>query len=430
MPKQGHQPAPSSPSLFQRLPFFYGWVILAVASLAMFVSGPGQTYTLSIFVDPISEDLRLSRTLISSLYSSATLVGAVGMVLIGWLIDRYGARVVLTTVSIAFGIAVGSIRFVDNPLQLFLGLLALRFLGQGALTLIPTTLVALWFTRLRARAMIIPVVGSGISQGVFPPLAHLLITRLDWRRTWTVLGLVVWGLLVLPAFFLVRRSPESVGTVPDGKVQSSASQQGSPTSSAANSSTLDWSLKQVLRLRSFWLLLFVASATSLVQTGLVFHQVSLLGERGIDSGVAAVALGMMAPAVLAGAVSTGFLADALPNRFIMIGTNGLVAVALASYLTLSSDWQAIANGLVLGLAGGSHMTVSSVIWANYYGKSHLGSIRGVAFLSSVGASAFSPLPLGILHDLTDNYTLPLRLMLAVSLTAAFAAIFAKPPHGD
>ena len=92
---------------------------------------------------------------------------------------------------------------------------------------------------------------------------------------------------------------------------------------------------------------------------------------------------MIAPAYLAGAVGTGFLADALPNRFIMIGTNGLIAAGLASYLTLSSDEQAIANGLVIGLASGSHMTVSSVVWANYYGKSHLGSIRGVAFLASL-----------------------------------------------
>ena len=203
--------------------------------------------------------------------------------------------------------------------------------------------------------MIIPLVGMGISQGVFPPLAHLLISTLDWRRTWTVLDLVVWGLLVVPSFFLVRRSPESVGTVPDGKVQDSASQQGRPPTSAGSSFTSDWSLKQLWRLRSFWLLLFVASASSLVQTGLVFHQVSILGERGIDSGVAAAALGMIAPAYLAGAVGTGFLADALPNRFIMIGTNGLIAAGLASYLTLSSDEQAIANGLVIGLASGSHM---------------------------------------------------------------------------
>ena len=425
-----HQTSQSSTSLFQRLPFFYGWVILAVASLAMFVSAPGQTYTISIFVDPISEDLRLSRALISALYTGATLVGAVGMVVVGRLMDRLGARVVLTTVSVAFGLAVGSMRFVDNPVQLLLGLTALRFLGQGALTLIPTTLVALWFVRRRARAMIIPLVGSGVSQGVFPLLVHRLISSLDWRRTWTVLGLAVWGLLVVPAFFLVRRTPESVGTGPDGEVQSSASKQGSPTSSTGGSSIADWSLKQVLHLRSFWLLLFVASATSLVQTGLVFHQVSLLDERDIDAGVAAMALSMIAPAFLVGAVSAGFLADAMPNRFILIGTNGLVGVALVSYLTLSSDGQAIANGLVLGLASGAQMTVASVIWANYYGKRHLGSIRGVAFLWSVGASAISPLPLGVLHDLTGDYSLPLRLMLTVSITAAFAAIFARPPRRD
>ena len=425
-----HQPPRSSVSLTQRFPFFYGWVILAVASLAMFVSAPGQTYTISIFVDPISDELNLTRTLISALYTAATLVGAIGMVVMGRLMDRYGARVMLTIVSIAFGVAVGSMRFVDNPVHLLLGFMALRFLGQGSLTLLPTTLVAIWFVRRRARAMIIPLLGSGISQGTFPPLVHYLISNLDWRRTWTVLGLAVWGLLVLPAFFLVRRSPESVGTVPDGKVRAIASKQDSLTSPGSGASESDWSLKQVLRHRSFWLLLFVASSGSLVQTGIVFHQVSLLGERGIDSGVAAVALSMIAPAFLTGVVSAGFLADAIPNRFIMVGTNALVGAALVSYLTLSSDGQAIANGLVLGLASGCQMTVSAVIWANYYGKTHLGSIRGVASLASVGASAISPLPLGILFDVTGNYVLPLRLMLVVCIAGAITAIFAKPPRRD
>ena len=423
-----HQSPRSSTPLTQRFPFFYGWVILAVASLAMFVSAPGQTYTISIFVDPISEDLDLTRTLISALYTGATLMGALGLVLMGRLMDRYGARVMLTIVSIAFGVAVGSMRFVDNPVHLLIGFMALRFLGQGSLTLLPTTLVAIWFVRRRARAMIIPLLGSGISQGAFPPLVHTLISRLDWRRTWTVLGLGVWGLLVLPAFFLVRRSPESVGTVPDGVDRGSASRHGSRSSPVGSSSTTDWSLNQVLRLRSFWLLVFVASSGSLVQTGIVFHQVSLLGERGIDSGVAALALSMIAPAFLTGVVSAGFLADAIPNRFIMVGTNTLVGVALISYLTLSSDGQAIANGLVLGLASGCQMTVSSVIWANYYGKTHLGSIRGVTSLASVGASAISPLPLGLLYDVTGDYALPLQLMLGVCILGAIGAIFAKPPQ--
>lgn len=420
----------SSASLTQRFPFFYGWVILAVASLAMFVSGPGQTYTISIFVDPVSDELNITRTLISALYTAATLMGAIGMVVMGRLMDRYGARVMLTTVSIAFGVAVCSMRFVDNPVHLLLGLMALRFLGQGSLTLLPTTLVAIWFVRRRARAMIIPLLGSAISQGAFPPLVHLLISSLDWRRTWTVLGLGVWGLLVLPAFFLVRRSPESVGTEPDGKVQVSASKQATLTLSGSSASESDWPLKRVLHHRSFWLLMFVASSGSLVQTGVTFHQVSLLGERGINSGVAAVALSMIAPAFLTGVVSAGFLADVLPNRFIMVGTNVLVGAALVSYLTLSSDQQAIANGLVLGLASGWQMTVSAVIWANYYGKTHLGSIRGVTTLSSIGASAISPLPLGLLFDVTGDYVLPLSLMLVVCIAGAITAIFAKPPLRD
>ena len=212
------------PSLAARIPFFYGWIILPVASMALFISGPGQTYSVSVFVDPIINDLGWSRTTLSGLYTAGSLTAALVMVLIGRLLDRYGARVMLCFVVVLFSIVVACMSLISHPVHLYLGFAGIRTLGQGSLTLIPTTLVAIWFIRLRGRATALTTLGMGASTAAFPPLIHWLISTSDWRQAWIVLSILVCALLLLPSLLLIRRSPESVGLLPDGS--GSAAQPG------------------------------------------------------------------------------------------------------------------------------------------------------------------------------------------------------------
>ena len=131
----------SPPSRFTSFPFFYGWIVLAVAGLALFASGPGQTFSISVFIDPIIEDTGWSRTLVSGMYTAGSLTGALAMIFVGRLLDRYGARTMLVAVGFLFGIAVASMGAVRHPAQLYAGFVGIRSLGQGSLTLIPTTLI-------------------------------------------------------------------------------------------------------------------------------------------------------------------------------------------------------------------------------------------------------------------------------------------------
>ena len=144
---QAFNPPKDQSSIVARVPFFYGWVILAVSALALFISGPGQTYSVSMFVDPIIADLGWSRTSVSGLYMAGSITAGVIMILVGRLLDKYGARVMITAVCILFGLAAIWMSSVDHPLKLYAGFVAIRTLGQGSLTLIPTTLIALWFVR-------------------------------------------------------------------------------------------------------------------------------------------------------------------------------------------------------------------------------------------------------------------------------------------
>ena len=409
--------------LSARLPFFYGWVVLGVTSVALFVSGPGQTYSVSIFVDPIIEDMGWSRTMVSGLYTAGSFTAAMVLILVGRLLDRFGARIVLVGVAVLFGFATMLMSQVDHPVELYLGFAAIRALGQGSMMLAGTTLVALWFVRMRGRAMALATMGAVASQAGFPPLVHFLITRLDWRDAWIALGFLIWA--AIPVLLLARRSPESLGLRPDG---------ASPTRSVGGAPLIpglvpgeDFTLGEAMKTRSFWLLLFSSIPHPLIMTALVFHMVSLVTSKGLDAGLAASVLSAMALVSLGGTFLAGYLSEKIPNRYIIGASQALLAAAMLWALLIDAPWQALAMGATMGVSAGLSMTTNNVIWPNYYGRRNLGAIRGVTTTCMIGFAALGPFPFGLLFDLTDSYTWAILGFLALPVACGVAALRAFPP---
>jgi len=407
------------------MPFFYGWVVVAASALAQFISGPGQTFLISVFIDPVISELGWSRTLVSSLYTAGSLTAGVAVIFVGRLLDRYGARIMLLAVGVLFGLAALWMSTVDHPVKLYVGFAALRTLGQGSLGLISTTLIALWFVRLRGRAMAIGAIGAAISMATFPIMAHALISHTGWRNTWVVLALVIWVVLV-PIVLLVRRSPESVGLLPDGKPAQQLKEQA-VDARASIAQEVNFSLSEALHTRSFWLLLFATSALPLITTGLCFHQISLLTIKGIQAGVATAVFSIIGPSQLLGTFIAGFMADRFPNRYLLVAGQVLLGMAMLWIFLIASSWQAFIYGAILGLSMGFIMNIAAVIWPNYYGRLHLGSIRGVSMASTVAFAALGPLPFGLVYDITGDYSLAILVLLALPVSCAVAALLALPP---
>jgi MFS family permease len=421
---------PSSPSsdFAARTPFFYGWVIVPIASLALFVSGPGQTFTVALFVDHIMEDLALTRGQISSLYTAGSLSAAAIMVIVGRLLDRWGARTMLTAAGVFLGLAGVWMSQVDQPIDLYLGFAAIRTFGQGSLTLIPTALVALWFIRLRGKATAIVSLGGALGQAVIPPTTLLLIAHLGWRNAWIALAFLVWGLLLIPVMIGIRRNPETVGLQPDGDKN--------PTDTSlietreVHCGDTDWTLKEVIKTRSFWLLLFAASAQPLIGTGLVFHQVSIFAEKGLDATIATMTLTVMAVATMGGTLIAGFLTDRLPNRYVLALSQAMLILAMLWTFVLSVPWEGVVYGVILGIGTGLYITTNSVVFPNYFGRKHLGTIRGIATATMVACAAIGPMPFGVLFDFIGSYTIAIICFLALPAACALAAILAVPPNKD
>ena len=391
--------------------------------MAMFTSGPGQTYAVSLFVNPMIEDLGWSRTTVSGLYTAGSLTAAATMFLVGRLLDRYGARVMLPVVVVLFGFALVFMGHASQQWHLYAGFASIRALGQGSLTLMPTTLIALWFVRLRGRVMALNSLGAVASQAAFPPLIHLLISAFGWRSAWVALALIVWGLLLIPAVLLIRRGPESVGLLPDGADAPSERQVTLPREREIN-----FTLPEALKTRTFWLLILAGSSQALIGTALVFHHVSVMDSRGLDAVVAASALSVIAPGALSGIFLAGFLCDRFPNRFVLVGGQLILVFAMLLTLVMAHPWQALVYGGSLGLGGGILMTTAAVIWPNYYGREHLGAIRGVVTSGMVASAALGPLPFGFLFDVSNSYTWAVLIFLTLPIACAIAAFMATAPR--
>jgi MFS family permease len=406
------------------VPFFYGWVVLGVATLGVFLSGPAQTYGVSVFITPMLDELGWSRSTISAAYSAATLLAGISMLAFGPFLDRLGARRVVAGIALLYGAACIGMALVHSPLALFAGFTALRVIGSAALVLSCTTLAALWFVRRRGRAMSVTVLGMALSNAVVPPLLQLLVNQYGWRVTWAIAGVLVWLLLTLPAVFLIRNRPEAVGLQPDG---------GAATRKLGREGAehwpveYHWTAKQAMRTRTFWLLVLATVGPGTVHTGLIFHQAALFAERGLPAELSATALTVSAVAfALMTFIAGGFL-DRVPERYVLMAGLLLLPVGAMWLMVVTTPFQALVYGALQGTAIGTNATTGSVLWAAYYGRRSLGSIRGVTQAAVAAGAATGPLILGVPFDFLGSYTPGLWIMVAIPVVCALAALLAGSP---
>ena len=239
---------------------FYGWRVVLYASIALALTGPGQTFGVSVFVNPMIDDLGISRTTMTTSYLIGTLVGALALPWIGQAIDRYGVRRVMIIVGALFGAFLIAMSFVSGIVGLTAGFVGIRMMGQGALNLTATTSVALWFTRKRGLAMGIVTAVGAVGMTLVPLLGEFLIADYGWRQTWVIEGLVVWALVLPIAIFGIRNRPSDVGQYVDGDP------------APVDGSDDVWGVKrsEALRTGFFWLVTAAVATISAITTAVVF----------------------------------------------------------------------------------------------------------------------------------------------------------------
>jgi sugar phosphate permease len=189
-------------------------------------------------------------------------------------------------------------------------------------------------------------------------------------------------------------------------------------------------LNGALRIPSFYLILAAGSLWWFARTGLVLHAIPYLTDNGLSPAVAVSALVLHSIVAILGTFIAGFLRDRFSIRYIMAVNFALTALAFVIVLAVSTSWMAIAWAVLYGGVQGMANPLQRLIFADYFGRRHLGSIQGVSRAVQNVAQAAGPLVAATFYDVTDSYRLIFTVFIFVNLAAVAAIVLARPPRRD
>ena len=401
--------------------FFYGWIIVGIANIGIFSSGPGQSHTFSVFVEPISQDLELSSASIASAYGLATLIAAFLLPYMGKLIDRYGARFSLIIISIILGISCIFFGAASNFLMLTVGFGFLRFFGQGSLMLGCANLVSQWFDSKRGFAMSLMALGFGMSMAVHPPLSQLLIDEYGWKYAWIILGVSTWIIMVPALFILAWNNPENIGLKPDGEKKTKLTKDEVQVIEGLN-------LKEALKENSFYILAAMWFGMAMLVTTLHFYQVTILTNQGISTEYAASLFTISAVAMVVFMPLVGKFFDNFPTKYVLATGLLINSISLISITYSNIAAYSLFYAISFGINNAFSMTMFGYIWPRYFGRKHLGSIQGTGQMIGVIGASLGPLPVGFAIDYLGTSLVTIRCLSVYPIIMAIIIImFLKSP---
>lgn len=405
------------------------WHVVVVAAAALTLSGPGQTIGVSVFVDPMSEALDLTRSQVSGAYMVGTLLGSLAMPAVGRAIDRLGVRVVMAVVGAAFGLAAMAMAGVVGLVTVGVAFVGIRALGQGSLALTATTAVGAAFRRRRGLAVGLTVAVGTALMGLTPVALTAVIDRVGWRLTWVVAGATV-ALVVVPLGWFGLRSlgPTRRDEAGDGAAAHDGGDE-SVDGARPDSVAPGYTRGQAARTPLFWAITGATMSTAMIGTGMMFHQISLLGEQGLTAAQAATNFVPQSVATVTATLAAGWLADRWPPRVLIPLAMGVQITGMAMIIgdVVTPGWVAALYATTIGASAGLARAYEAAAIPRIYGVGHLGSVRGLVMGVNVASSSLGPILLALGFGATGSYATALGWLVVVPAATAALALVARVP---
>ncbi len=412
-----------------RLPFFYGWIIIAVTFVTMAIGVNART-AFSLLFPPILGEFGWDRGVTAGAFSFGFVISAIVSPLFGRLMDRLGPRSVmeLGVALMASGLLLAPLTTQPWHLYLTMGVLV----GAGSICLGYTgqsLYLPNWFHRSRGLAIGLAFAGVGVGSVTLLPWVQLLIDGSGWRTACTAIGLLV--LIVLaPINLLLRKRPEDLGLLPDGDAAPSASAPR-PVSNVVDAAwaDIDWTLARAMRTARFWWIAIGYFAGLYIWYAVQVHQTKYLLDIGFSPAVAVWSLGAVSTLGIPGQIFLGHLSDRIGREWVWaIGCAGF-AICFAALIALAQIHSLPLIYLMVFTQGALGYGLTSVIGAIvveiFQGK-HYGAIFGTITVAALSGGAAGPLVTGVLHDLTGSYSHAFVIAIAMCVLSAFSIWRASP----
>ncbi len=416
-----------------KIPFFYGWVILFATTVGVLVSAPGQTMGVSTFTDYLLENIQINRNQLSIAYMIGTIASSLILTYAGKMYDKYGARWVGMAVAISLSLVLVLLSQSDRIIHLFIAdknsgfyvgfamavlmllFFGLRFSGQGVLTMISRNMLMKWFVARRGLVNGISSVFVAVGFSMAPLTFDMLIQGTSWRSAWLLMAVFIGIFFTLFVFLFFRDNPEDLGMIPDGEIH--GNKEGDVTIKAFKQFTLVEARKTL----SFWLFAIPLAFYSLYITGFTFHLVSIFENVGLSRDKAlAIFIPISAISVVISLVG-GYISDRIRLKYLL--TLLLVGQVIALFSLGNLNDGIFYYGFIIGngIVSGLYNILMAVTWPRFYGRENLGRITGFIMALIVFASALGPILFSFSSTQLGSYSFAFfGLALIVFVIAIFS----------
>ena len=380
-----------------------------------------------LFIKPMGDELGIGRAAFGWAQTARMGASSATSPLIGWLIDRYGSRVMLPVAALATGGALIGLAHITTAWHLVVLFVVMGLVGMsGPGALVTTVPVLKWFVRNRGKA--VAFVGLGIPFGalIFIPLTQVLINEIGWRNAWIVLAIIGISLIVPLGAIFLRRQPEDMGMLPDG-----GEPEGPDDGTSGRRRVVDevsWTVREAVRTTTMWRLVIVFSMVQMATGTVALHRIAAFMDRGMDPTLISFATAFDAVAAGGSTFMFGMLVRWVPSRF--LGAVGFSMLAGASVLTIYATNLPIMfiSMAVFGVGIGGMMFLNNYIWADYFGRGSVGAIRGLVNPINLVVGGIGAPAAGYVRDITGSYDPAWWVGVGLMSAAALLTIFTGAPR--
>ncbi|MBC8505190.1 MAG: MFS transporter [Anaerolineales bacterium] len=409
----------------KRTNFYYGWIILPISTLAAFFTSPGQTYMVSVFNPSLRDTLGLSLSQLTGAYMLGTVLASLPQSYIGQWADRIGIRKMLFLIISLVSLACVFISQVNSLPMLFFAFLFLRMFGQGALELLSVNMLPMWFRNRLGTVSGIKNVALNLMIGLVPVGILALIGLVGWRTTYLLAGATVFTVLMPLVYFFYINRPEEIGQKIDGDspIITSRSVVGTLPDN-------EFTLKEAMRTRAYWILTLAWFAWAAIATAITFNLLPIFTAKGLTEQQAAASFTILMVVSAIFQIIGGVIADRVQLRWMAFGALALYSLAVGTLIYVPGGSVVLVYTLILGSAHGLFGGLGNTVWVRYFGRQHLGKIRGSVWTAAVAGSSIGPFLMGVSYDQSGNFFISLFTIAVILFGLSIAGLWATPPRRE
>ena len=378
----------------------------------------------------MTEELGWSRTLIAGAVSVGAIASMFVSPMVGWAVDRYGARLILSVSMVILGVAITSLAWATIPAFFYLGFATGRVVFHVPVQIGSGAVVSRWFIRKRGRAIGLIYLAGAAGNILGIQIASLVISHWSISAAWIALGITVVAVSVLPAALLIVERPEDLGLEPDGLPLSAAEaleEETAESQAIPSHGEIDWTLRQAMGTKSLWVLTGVVGALFLIQAGVSVHIGAFFQDRGLSLTLVATAITINGIVNAIGSLVWGATIERVPVRWAMGFLMVITAGSTIALLAVHSVTAAFIVSAVIGIVGSGGNVIPPVAYASYFGRRSIGNIRGVGETGVQIGQTIGPVLSGLAFDMNGSYQVAFLTFAVIALISAGLISLSKPP---